>query len=138
MADPPRPDTYYDLSDIFPQATINDPITTASAAGSPLSTMGLRAAPPMLTPRLEHPPDPGYAPEGERDSINAEWMNLLDYEAFQVASLYRDSPHFEHIHQVLQNPVSRSGQEWHCRVFFTATYIPRWLESRSKSKYIQP
>ena len=62
-------------------------------------------------------------------------MNLLDYEAFQVASLYRDSPHFEHIHQVLQNPVSRSGQEWHCRVFFTATYIPRWLESRSKSKY---
>ena len=36
MADALRPDSYYDLSDIFPQATINDPsITiTASAAGS--------------------------------------------------------------------------------------------------------
>ena len=34
MADFPKPDSYYDLSDIFPPATINDPSKTASAAGS--------------------------------------------------------------------------------------------------------
>ena len=34
MAGTVRPDFYYDLSDIFPQATTNDSFTAASAAGS--------------------------------------------------------------------------------------------------------
>jgi hypothetical protein len=77
-----------------------------------------------------HPPDPSKFEAKEKAMLHDVWNSLIEGDPHEVAALYRDSPFYETVLQVLLSKPSRAGHIWHRRVYQLSSTMSKWLAGR--------
>jgi hypothetical protein len=77
-----------------------------------------------------HPPDQIKFEAKEKAMLHDVWNSLIEGDPHEVAALYRDSPFYETVLQVLLGKPSPAGDIWHRRVYHLSLTINKWLAGR--------